>query len=213
MSDMPAGSPERTVAMLEGTDGNRARRFPLRGATVTIGQGPRNEVILEDETVSTSHARLEHGGGEWRLTDLGSRNGTWVDGTRVEAGVPIPLADGITVAFGAARLTFHANVAIEGESTDSPARPATSAPERAAGSPGLRLPVWLALLVILVIAALVFLVLTLTDESTVTEPLTGATAGILSNQVSASVSGPILTEPDMLSTAEPNGHAADRTTV
>lgn len=52
---------------------------------VTIGRGPANEIALPwDTEVSRVHAELERLGGEWTLVDDGlSRNGTWVNGTRV----------------------------------------------------------------------------------------------------------------------------------
>ena len=54
-------------------------------ARVTIGRGPSNDIALGwDTEVSRLHAELEKLGGEWTLADDGlSRNGTWLNGTRV----------------------------------------------------------------------------------------------------------------------------------
>jgi two-component system response regulator GlrR len=49
----------------------------------SIGQQPSNEVVLDDKQVSRYHCEILLDGGEARVRDLGSRNGTWVDGTRV----------------------------------------------------------------------------------------------------------------------------------
>ncbi len=52
---------------------------------VTVGRGPANDIALPwDTEVSRVHAELERLGGEWTVVDDGlSRNGTWVNGTRV----------------------------------------------------------------------------------------------------------------------------------
>lgn len=180
MSDLPTGSPSRAIASFEGSRGDPPPRFAIRGASATIGQGPRNEVVLDDETVSTAHARLDRVSDEWRLTDLGSRNGTWVEGVRLVAGEPAPLVDGAAVAFGGVRLTFRASAPVSIEpDPEPPAPPPLPAAPAEVRSTGFRLPVWVAVLVILAIVALVFLVLGIAGDPGTTEPLTGAAAGIL----------------------------------
>lgn len=51
---------------------------------VSIGRSPDNDVVISDSLVSRNHAVLEHVGAEWKLRDLGSRNGTYVNGSRVD---------------------------------------------------------------------------------------------------------------------------------
>jgi len=55
---------------------------------VTIGSSSRNDVVIDDPTVSRHHARIELRGGELVICDLGSTNGTTVDGVRIE-GIPL----------------------------------------------------------------------------------------------------------------------------
>ncbi len=55
----------------------------LREGSVTIGANPANQIALQDRFVSGFHCRLHLDGGRWRVIDLSSRNGTFVDGTRV----------------------------------------------------------------------------------------------------------------------------------
>lgn len=51
---------------------------------LTIGRNPTEGLVLgSDSLVSRQHARLEYAGGQWILTDVGSRNGTFVNGARV----------------------------------------------------------------------------------------------------------------------------------
>jgi GAF domain-containing protein/FHA domain-containing protein len=77
----------------------RASRFlVLRdGETLTVGREPDNALVLEDRRVSKYHARLQWSGTGWRAEDLGSKNGTLVDG-REPAGAL--LAGGEWISFG-----------------------------------------------------------------------------------------------------------------
>ena len=54
----------------------------LQEAPVTIGANPDNQVVLQDRFVSAFHCRVFSQAGSWRVKDLGSTNGTYVDGTR-----------------------------------------------------------------------------------------------------------------------------------
>ncbi|MGY6587970.1 MAG: FHA domain-containing protein [Wenzhouxiangella sp.] len=80
------------------------RPIELRGAT-TIGRLPDNDVVLDDDTVSGHHARMEPDGDNWKVIDLGSSNGTEVDGKEIKQSV---LKGGERIAFGEVELTFEA---------------------------------------------------------------------------------------------------------
>ncbi len=54
---------------------------------ITIGRAPENILVLEDLLVSRRHAVLRRSGSNWELVDLGSANGTYVNGTRVNRAV------------------------------------------------------------------------------------------------------------------------------
>ncbi|MER7727626.1 DUF1707 and FHA domain-containing protein [Streptomyces sp. NPDC096323] len=71
---------------------------PLR-----IGRDPGNGLRLSHETVSRMHAELTAHGGWWLLRDLGSTNGTCVNGQRVTGAVPV--REGDQVSFG--RMAFR----------------------------------------------------------------------------------------------------------
>ena len=59
--------------------------FELEDDVTTIGRDPANGIFLNDMTVSRSHARIIREGLQARIEDLGSLNGTWVDGAIVNA--------------------------------------------------------------------------------------------------------------------------------
>ena len=63
--------------------GRRSRRVPVSGAPIRIGRGAECELVLRDSKVSRRHARLAARDGVLVLTDLGSTNGTLVNGHRV----------------------------------------------------------------------------------------------------------------------------------
>src|SRR5439155_23305673 len=76
-----------------------------RTPVVDIGGPDYNDLILSDESVSTSHAKLQRREGVWVLVDLESTNGTFVDGERITADTP--LAPGGLVRFGDVQLVFE----------------------------------------------------------------------------------------------------------
>jgi pSer/pThr/pTyr-binding forkhead associated (FHA) protein len=61
--------------------------------------------VIPDDSVSSQHAKLTRREGIWILTDLGSTNGTMVDGEKVTEDVPI--APGAFVRFGDVQLVFE----------------------------------------------------------------------------------------------------------
>ena len=79
--------------------------------TLKIGRATRNatwDVALQDRAVSRPHAQIElQPSGEWAITDLGSANGTTVNGLPVTANEPHPLADGTVITLGETTLLFR----------------------------------------------------------------------------------------------------------
>ncbi len=78
--------------------------FPLAGVRTTLGRHPANTLRLVDREVSKEHASIEKIGGGFLLKDLGSSNGTFVNGRRVKE---LRLRDGDEIALGNSRLIFH----------------------------------------------------------------------------------------------------------
>ncbi len=81
------------------------RHVPLHVLPLTIGRTAPSELILEGGTVSRRHCRLERQGEQILLSDLGSTNGTFVNGQRVSG--PVVLEDGARITIGAHSLNYH----------------------------------------------------------------------------------------------------------
>ncbi len=88
---------------------------PLLEDASLIGRVSGNAVVLPDSSVSSRHARVTRSAEGFFLEDLGSRNGTYVNGDRITD--KTLLADGDTIRFGKLLLTF--NIAAETRPKDS----------------------------------------------------------------------------------------------
>jgi hypothetical protein len=75
-------------------------------ARCLVGRHAACDLRVESPLVSTEHASLRWTGDGWTLKDLGSRNGTFVDGERLGAGKMAALAEGATFAVGERSLAF-----------------------------------------------------------------------------------------------------------
>ncbi|MDP8942883.1 MAG: FHA domain-containing protein [Actinomycetota bacterium] len=73
-----------------------------------VGRDPCCHLVLEDPLVSRRHVALRRRGAEWLLADLGSTNGTWINGWRVERAL---IEDGDEIAMGATRMVFRPGAA------------------------------------------------------------------------------------------------------
>ena len=62
-----------------------------------VGRARDNTIAIDDVTVSAHHARLSHRAGQWILEDLGSRNGTRVNGVGVESMLVVTYGDNLQV--------------------------------------------------------------------------------------------------------------------
>ena len=93
--------------------GRSPRRIPLAAGQIRIGRGPECELVLRDSRVSRRHARLAARDGLLILTDLGSTNGTMVNGHRVSE---VVLGAGDRIELG------ETSVVIKAAPTESAAR-------------------------------------------------------------------------------------------
>ena len=109
-----AGSFQIVGRMREGKGGAGAgalllptgERLQLSEAVVTIGRKPESTIQLGDPNVSRNHAEIRPHGNGWMLVDLGSTNGTRVNGNRISSH---ELREGDEIAFGNTIVHFEAS--------------------------------------------------------------------------------------------------------
>jgi tetratricopeptide (TPR) repeat protein len=127
----PAGRRAPDEAHLVCLAGNDAGQvFPLRQGTILVGRGLNCTVVLNDPSVSRRHFNILRTPESWKLLDLGSGNGTKVDGTHVSE---VELVDGTRIEIGVTTLRFGMG---PGQAAAAAARPAPrSAPQPAPPAP------------------------------------------------------------------------------
>ena len=164
MAQVPSAGALATLAHQAGPRSGEA--LPVARPVVTVGRAGGCDVVIDDDSVSARHARLEFEGGAWRITDLGSTNGTAIGGAKLAPNVPAPLPYGSLVRFGGVKLEFQEAKGADVEAARAayvpPPPPKTLKEERS----GFRLPVWLVLLVLVILAVVAFVVLELGQAPT-----------------------------------------------
>jgi pSer/pThr/pTyr-binding forkhead associated (FHA) protein len=83
----------------------KGQRLSVKTPVVNIGRADYNDLVLPDESVSTTHAKLQRREGVWVIVDLDSTNGTFVDGDQIKG--EAPLAPGANVRFGEIGTVFE----------------------------------------------------------------------------------------------------------
>ena len=92
-------------ALVVRSGGGRAGEyFSPSGDRTTIGRSPDNDIFLDDVTVSRKHAVLVQSGGELKIEDLGSLNGTFVNRRRIDSATRLESGDEVQI--GKYRLSF-----------------------------------------------------------------------------------------------------------
>ena len=102
----PAGAatPDRHAVRARLVDHNYQRTYDLAGTHITMGRETGNDIVVQDINASRKHAELRlNAQGIWVITDLGSMNGTLVNGISVASQ---PLYPGDTVTIGKTNFEF-----------------------------------------------------------------------------------------------------------
>jgi pSer/pThr/pTyr-binding forkhead associated (FHA) protein len=98
--------------------GVQSWRFPLQDDRTTVGKAAENDISLADDpTASHLHATLERFPAGWCVTDLGSSNGTWVNGERIWSSHRLRHGDEIRI--GQTRLIFRDPLTAAGSETEA----------------------------------------------------------------------------------------------
>jgi pSer/pThr/pTyr-binding forkhead associated (FHA) protein len=112
----------RVSPQIDVISGVRSSRVELTADRSTIGKAAENEVALPDDaTASHLHAVLERFAAGWCVTDLGSSNGTWVNGERIWASRRLRHGDEIRI--GQTRLLFRDPLTAAGAPTEAELAP------------------------------------------------------------------------------------------
>jgi hypothetical protein len=119
MSDRRAEGITRTLLVVDGHQAGR--RFQVRPGRWMIGRDDGCDVIVDDPGVSRRHARVTNADGTLWVEDVGSTNGTWVDGERLEGRRELATGAGVRVGGALLRLEGPPGVDVGG-STPRPRR-------------------------------------------------------------------------------------------
>ncbi|HEY5188060.1 MAG TPA: DUF3662 and FHA domain-containing protein [Solirubrobacteraceae bacterium] len=84
---------------------SEGKRLVVGSAGATIGRSRQCDVMLDDPNISRTHAEVRPRGGSWVLTDLGSTNGSRLNGRRIDGSEVLKPGDEIEL--GTSRLTFE----------------------------------------------------------------------------------------------------------
>ena len=98
-----AALPEGCASLIVQKGPNSGARYLLNTEKLTIGRNPKNEIFLDDVTVSRVHATLERIGKGFTITDSGSLNGSYVNGQRSDSAA---LVHGDQIQIGKYRLIY-----------------------------------------------------------------------------------------------------------
>jgi pSer/pThr/pTyr-binding forkhead associated (FHA) protein len=107
LKDATPASPEAApiASLLVRSGSLRGKRLPVRIPVVNIGRADYNDIVISEPSVSTTHAKLQRRDDVWVVTDLGSTNGTFVEGEAVTG--ETALTPGTTLKFGEVAVLFE----------------------------------------------------------------------------------------------------------
>ena len=78
----------------------KGQTYEIKGQSMLIGRSSENELQIKDHSISRKHARILKKGTKLFIEDMGSQNGTWIEGVPVEPGMEMELHEGILVSLG-----------------------------------------------------------------------------------------------------------------
>lgn len=134
---VPGSGVDVSIAETKMPTGARADQRPLggdalcfslkvpEGASVNLGRGADNEIVVSDLTVSRLHARLEFKGGAWLMTPLSETKKTSVGGKVAGTGKPVSLHSGQVLELGGVKVTFYDPTAFKNRVAEAGLKPKT----------------------------------------------------------------------------------------
>lgn len=94
---------ETEVFLILGASGREGEVVKIKGDKLTVGRRAKNDLVINDASVSQDHAELTKSAAGWTVRDKGSSNGTFIDGAKVDEAA---LSPGDVVSFGEVPATF-----------------------------------------------------------------------------------------------------------
>ena len=147
----PVLRPVLAVLEMANEGPGKGQTFDVRASLTHVGRGPHNDIVLADESVSDSHAKLQLRDDGWYVVDAGSTNGTYVGGSRVEGERRLDGAPDLR--FGGIKMRFRP-VAQPSDAGKGTRRIATRPSDRASVAPAATkrgVPMWVWILLALVV--------------------------------------------------------------
>jgi pSer/pThr/pTyr-binding forkhead associated (FHA) protein len=86
------------IFIMNGPD--KGRSFEFEEDVILVGRAPENHIQMKDKSVSRNHVKIEKKGQKHFITDLRSKNGTFIEGMRIEPQKEYEVSEGIPVAVG-----------------------------------------------------------------------------------------------------------------
>jgi predicted component of type VI protein secretion system len=117
--------PKLQITLADGTDLSQE----LSEDVITIGRVADNTIEIDDASVSSHHAQLSLQGNEYILKDLGSTNGTRLNGTNIAPEEEHRLQDGDRIRFGSIETTYLSEIAAQPRAMPEEIEPAAVAAE------------------------------------------------------------------------------------
>lgn len=105
--------------------------FDFDQTSIVVGRGESADILIDNPSMSRRHAEFRQEGDGWVVQDLGSSNGTYIGGVRLEA--PCPVQEGTEVAFGKFSIVFGKAMGQDETAPAAAASVAAAAPSVAAG--------------------------------------------------------------------------------
>jgi FHA domain/GAF domain len=78
----------------------KGRCIPFEADKVVLGRAPENDIQMKDKSISRRHLRIERRGGQYFIMDMGSKNGTFIEGARIEPEREYEVTEGMPIALG-----------------------------------------------------------------------------------------------------------------
>jgi diguanylate cyclase (GGDEF)-like protein len=107
-SDLQPTNREACLVVINGLD--LGKRYELNQTTITIGRSSKNDIQIDEDSISRNHAMLSNRGNGYVVRDLGSTNGTYVNDTQIKEQ---PLVDGNQIRVGRTIFKFLIGTSIE----------------------------------------------------------------------------------------------------